>query len=331
MSQCEKLIVGLSLILYMDINSNVSKFLIALDLESNRDNLDVINSILNSSQSFYRNFHIAKRNGGKRTIDSPYPTLSHLQKLICVRFGSKLEIHENSFAFVPGKSFIDHAKFHLGCSELLTLDIKDFFPSITRQKVYEVFEHSGVSTMFANYISYICTNDNYLPQGACTSPIISNASFYLSDVILEKIAKKFNLKYSRYADDLAFSGDFIPRNLTSMVSRVLNAKGFNLNSGKTKLKVEGAKKIITGVSITTGQLKVPKSFKRELRASIYELEKFSLELYKMNNFDPLIYEKTLGKLNYVLQVEPENQYASNKKNSLLAGYKELQKTGVILN
>jgi RNA-directed DNA polymerase len=315
----------------MDIDSNVSRFLIALDLEPNRDNLDIINSILNSSQSFYRNFHIPKRSGGKRTIDSPYPTLRHLQELIYTRFGERLEVHKNSFAFVPGKSFIDHAKFHLGCSELLTLDIENFFPNISRQKVYEVFEQSGVSAIFTNYISYICTNNNYLPQGACTSPIISNASFYSSDVILEKLANKLNLKYSRYADDLAFSGTFIPRNLTSMVNRVLNHQGFNLNSKKTKLKIKGAKKIITGVSITTGQLKVPKSFKRELRASIYELEKYSKELYKMSNFDPLIYEKTLGKLNYVLQVEPENQYAINKRSSLLLSYKELQKTGTILN
>ncbi|ARD44456.1 reverse transcriptase family protein [Colwellia sp. PAMC 21821] len=308
----------------MHYNNDFSIFIQNLGLEASHETRAIVSSIIHASENHYRSFNIPKRKGGYRKIDSPYPTLKHLHGVILDVFQDKLKCHKNSFAFMKGNSAIGHAKHHLDCEELLTVDIENFFPSISRQMIFEVLHSVGMKTNDSNYISYICTLRNSLPQGASTSPILSNAVFYPIDIILEQIALKFDLKYSRYADDLAFSGINIPRNLPSLIEKILMNRGFNLNKSKTKLKIKGARKIITGISISSGKLKVPRSFKRDLRANVFELEKFKHNLFEMNNFDPLIYERTIGKLNYLLQVEPESKYAKIKIKLLLESYKDFQ-------
>jgi len=206
--------------------------------------------------------------------------------------------------------------------ELLKLDIKDFFPSISRQMVFESLQRNGAKADVCFYISLLCILNCGLPQGACTSPTLSNLVFSPIDVRLTGLANFFGLKYSRYADDLAFSGGRIPRDLSSLVGDILLEYGFHLNHKKTQLKLAGKKKIITGVSISSGQVRAPKSFKRELRAQIYELERNIGNLARLPNFDPLIYERLIGRINYLLQIEPENKYAKVKKAYLSKCHQE---------
>ncbi len=305
----------------MTSNSNLNAFILKLGIDSPQA-ISVFSSLISSSHNHYRSFKIPKRKGGYRTIESPYPTLKLVQKLILSEFMSEFKIHGNCFSFTKNKNAIHHAKNHLNCDELLTLDIDSFFPSINRQMVFEALLENNISTIDAKYISEICTFKNRLPQGACTSPILSNIVFKSIDIRLTRFAKKTGLTYSRYADDLAFSGARIPRNIFRTIEKILYSKSFKLNQSKTKLRTSGAKKIITGVSITSGETKVPKSFKRALRAQIYELEKNKNNLFNMTNFDPSVYEKTLGKINYLLQVEPLNEYALIKKEILLINFKE---------
>jgi len=223
------------------------------------------------------------------------------------------EANSSAYAYVKGKSAIDHARIHVNGRELLKLDIKDFFPSISRQMVFEALQRNGAKADVCFYTSLICILDNGLPQGACTSPALSNLVFSPIDVRLTGLANFFGLKYSRYADDLAFSGEFIPRDLASLVGEILLEYDFYLNHRKTQLKLAGRKKIVTGVSISSGQVRAPKSFKRKLRAQIYELEKNIGSLARLPDFDPLIYERLIGRINYLLQIEPENNYAKLKK------------------
>ena len=122
--------------------------------------------------------------------------------------------------------------------------------------------------------------------------------------------------YSRYADDLAFSGAYIPRPFVRTVERIISSKRFVLNPGKTRFKIAGAKKILTGVSISTGVVKAPNTFKRGLRAQIYALETNIDNLTALPTLDPFVFERVLGKLNYLLQVEPDNRYAAEKKRLL---------------
>lgn len=271
---------------------------------------------ISSPGKFYRSFKIPKRKGGVREIESPYPCLGSIQKTILRKILDSFSVHPCAHAYAKNKKALDHAVCHLGCKELITLDISDFFPSITRQMVFQALNAGGLDSHFSHYISLLCCLKGVLPQGACTSPALSNIVFSALDERFHRLAGRLGLTYSRYADDLAFSGDKIPRNMTGMVQKILATKEFALNTEKTRLKICGAKKIITGISITSGVPKAPKPFKRSLRAQVFELEKHLDNLSSMKNFDALIFERTLGKLNYLLQIEPGNQFALQKKNIL---------------
>lgn len=283
---------------------------------SSKENLTILSRIIASPPSFYREFKIPKRSGGARIISSPYPSLSYIQDNIFKNLLYSAECNLSAYAYIKGKSAIDHARVHINGKELLKLDIKDFFPSISRQMVFEALEREGIESSSCYHISNLCTLNNELPQGACTSPILSNLVFNPIDIRLSALAKSLRIDYSRYADDLAFSGSFIPRDLASLVGKILLEHGFLLNEKKTQLKLDGRKKIVTGVSISSGELKAPKVFKRKLRAQIYELERNITTLARLPNFDPLIYERLLGRLNYLIQIEPDNQYAKAKKKTI---------------
>lgn len=306
--------------------NNLYKLLELLNVKNTSNNIDVFAKIVNSTSSFYREFSIPKRSGGERLISSPYPTLSYIQKLILDKFLNHLEVSPKAFAYVKNKNAIMHAKYHCKSNELLTLDITNFFPSITRQHIFNIFSSIGLTDSHSNYLSLLCTLDNKLPQGACTSPILSNIVFLPVDRRLDKLAASYGLVYSRYADDLAFSGHKVSKSIIGLIKAILGDYGFEVNENKTKLKLDGYKKILTGVSISNKEVKAPKKFKRQLRAEIYELENFKDNLFEMSNFTPVIYEKTLGKLNYLLQVEPENKYALTKLNLLLLHYREFKST-----
>ena len=101
---------------------------------------------------------------------------------------------------------------------------------------------SGFNNRLSNEITYLVTYHDYLPQGAPTSPIISNSIFYKIDARLHKLSKKLNLKYSRYADDITISGEKIPSNFPRYIEAILLQHGFSLNKGKTRLKKGASKK-----------------------------------------------------------------------------------------
>lgn len=303
---------------------NVISFLQHINFPVNEKSAAIVSGMIHNQSCYYRSFFIPKRRGGSRIINSPYPSLQAIQQQILEKQLSSIPCFNHSYAFVKNKNSIEHARYHLGGKELLTMDIQDYFPSINKEDVFSSLIEHSIQPTYAAYIACLCTLDDSLPQGACTSPILSNIVFKPIDARLAKLAKKLSLKYSRYADDLAFSGDYVPRNLISVVERILAKYDFCINRKKCKLKLDGARKIITGVSISNNELKVPKKFKRELRATIYELEKNRENLFSMPNFDPMIYEKTLGKLNYWLQVEPHSEYAAKKRNLLISSYKEFK-------
>lgn len=292
------------------------------ELMSDAEKSSALRSILGAPHLFYRKFEIPKRRGGMRSISSPYPELAYFQSLIKSTFLSSLKLPACVYAYAPGRGSISNARLHVGAKELLKMDIKDFFPSISRQMVYEAFQILGCDAQECWVFSKICTLENGLPQGACTSPDISNLVFIRMDLRLQGLARLWGLTYSRYADDMVFSGNSIPRNLPEIVGRIIGEKGFSLNSDKTQLKVGRGKRVVTGVSIASGVPKAPKSFKRELRVQIFELERSKGRLSSLRSFDPLVYERVLGKINYLLQIEPDNKYALEKKKSLSEAHQE---------
>ncbi len=292
----------------------LDEFLDFLDVDTEIRGL--VPAMMAEPQRFYRQFSIPKRSGGHRTVRSPFPSLAQIQRSLLRQVLRSQVVSEHAFAYLPGKNAIGHAAFHLKNDQLLTLDIADFFHSVTRQMVYQIFSDAGLSSKFSQYAALLCCYGNCLPQGACTSPTLSNLAFGRLDHRLYRLASALHLNYSRYADDLAFSGQVVPIRLIKTVEKILFSQGFQLNMSKIRLKKAGAKKILTGVSIASGKLKAPKSFKRALRSQIYELERNFNNLSSMAKIDPFAFERVIGRINYLLQIEPDNHYAHAKKESL---------------
>lgn len=275
--------------------------------------LPFLAGVLSDSSAYYRSFAIPKRKGGSRRIDSPYPVLSEVQRAIANRLVNTYSVAEEAFAYVAGRSSFQHAALHAAHDELLVVDIKDFFGSITRQMVFQALAEDAEFVEYAHAISLICTLRGRLPQGAPTSPFLSNLVFKSMDRRLRGLASRVGLVYSRYADDLAFSGESVPRNLPSYLARLVSSGGYSLNATKTRLKLKGRKKVLTGISISRGVLKAPRSFVRELRSQIFYIERRMGLVVEQKEFDPFIFERAIGRLNYWLQIEPENKYALSKK------------------
>ncbi len=264
-----------------------------------------------NSNNFYREFKIPKRKGGFRTISMPMPSLLQIQRQVNEDILLKCFVSSNAFGFVRGKNIVGNAREHLGNNCLLKLDIKDFFPTINIKRVYGIFKKLGYSKEISSYLAKICCFKNAIPQGAATSPAISNIVMYKFDRKMEGFCKKNNLKYTRYADDITISGNQIGFSLVFFIEKELMKEGFILNKEKTILSKSKSKKIVTGISISSGETKLPKNKKRDLRKEIYYIEKFGiLEHMKKNNFfDPIYLDRLKGKINFWLQVEPDNTFA----------------------
>ncbi|MDF3821725.1 retron St85 family RNA-directed DNA polymerase [Leptospira sp. 96542] len=286
-----------------------------------------LNEILYSPNSFYRIFTIPKRSGGERIIKSPYPLLHSIQKWILENILSSVELHNNAFAYRTGKSIIDNAKIHLNCNEMLTLDLVDFFGSIKQSRIASIFKVFGYSKILSYQLSSLCCLDNGLPQGACTSPMLSNIVAKRLDYRLSGLAKKFNLKYTRYADDLTFSGSSLPVNLISICRTIISNEGFRINEKKIKLKRCNTKKVVTGLNVHGKELTVQRNYKRDLRMQIHTIRKYGLLnfLKHKNHLDPLYLDSLIGKINFLLNVEPSNSFGLKAKE-FLSQFKKNQKS-----
>ena len=268
-------------------------------------------SVINSNTNHYQEFKIPKRSGGKRTISAPYPALLECQTWIYENILTKVKIHHSAHGFTFNKSIISNSKVHVGQNHFLKIDLKDFFPSITINKVISIFKSLGYTNKVSFYLASICCYGDVLPQGAPTSPMLSNIVAISLDNRLMKYSKKFDLKYTRYADDLAFSGDSIPVKHIDYITNIINSCGFIVNEKKTILQHEKHKRIITGISIAENEIKVPREYKRKLKLEIHCIRKHGLlghiRKHKIKNPNYLL--SIIGKIHFWLSVEPDNKYA----------------------
>jgi retron-type reverse transcriptase len=286
-------------------------------------NRNYLASVINSNISHYRIFSIPKRSGGYREITAPYPALIECQNWIYKNILLKIRIHPAAQGFTFKKSIITNAKIHIGQKHFLKIDLKDFFPSITINQVMTIFKSLGYTNKVAYYLSAICCYGDVLPQGASTSPALSNIIGRTLDKRLFAFAKAYNLRYTRYADDLAFSGEEIPVKFLDYISSIIESCGFSVNEKKTILQQKDkAKRIITGISISDETIKVPREYKRKLKQEIHCIRKFGISSHirrkKIKKTDYLL--SIIGKTRFWLSVEPDNQFAIKALNDLFDIY-----------
>jgi retron-type reverse transcriptase len=176
-----------------------------LDVQELARRLDRDQAKLREWKPVYREFTIPKRSGGKRRIHAPTPELKTLQRRILRRLLARLKTHPAATGFERGESFVTNARRHVGRAVVLRFDVQDFFPSTSARRVEKYFRAIGWNREAARLLSGLCTWEGALPQGAPTSPRLSNLLNYRLDARLSGLAARSEAIYTRYADDLTFS------------------------------------------------------------------------------------------------------------------------------
>ncbi len=255
----------------------------------------------------YREFDIYNEEKIRRIL-APSRKLKERQKWILRNVLSKIELKDCVHGFVKGKSIVTNAKCHVQKKEILCLDIADFFPSINIGEVVDVFKQLGYNKEVAEELADLCTFDGVLPQGAPTSPALSNIIFTVVDDKLISYSKKNNLVYTRYADDLTFSTNVgeIEKH-TEPIVNIINEYGYSINVEKTHIMKDNYRKIVTGLVINES-VKVPKKFKKKFKQEIYYCKKYGISQHlhaigreSAVNFREYMY----GKAYFIKMVEKE--------------------------
>jgi hypothetical protein len=246
----------------------------------------------------YRRFTIPKRDGSERTIWAPMPKLKKAQRWIQRNIVEKLLVHGAVHGFLPGRSTLTNAAAHPDPKLVVKLDIKDFFPTVTLPRVKGIFRKAGYREEVATLLALICTESpreivelegktyyvalgpRCLPQGAPTSPALTNTLGLRLDRRLSGLAKRLGWRYTRYADDLTFS---LPENhqgplrvgaLLGSVRRIVEDEGFAVHPDKTAVARRGGRQKITGLVVNGDQPpRAPREFRRQLRAAIHNRTK----------------------------------------------------------
>lgn len=279
----------------------------------------VLNAMIYSPSSFYRKFSIPKRKGGKREINAPYPSLLECQRWIKENILERESIHYSAQAYAKSKSILSNASKHLEKKALLKIDVKDFFPSIKINWVISYFHGLGYAKNVSFALASLCCLYGELPQGAATSPSLSNILCKSLDKRLYRLTKTYALTYTRYADDIAISGHYIPNKLINCIRSILRDYGLLLNDRKTSLIIGSNKqKIVTGIAVHGDVLTLPRRYKRELKQEIHFISTYGLisHISKRKIRDPNYLESLKGKVKFWLQVEPENKFALNAIKTL---------------
>lgn len=222
-----------------------------------------------------------KNNIEKRQLLIPSENLKKIQRWILDNILYKKNCLGVVHGFIPNRSITTNAELHVGKSYILKLDIKDFFPSITQKKVYKLFHSLGYTKKISSVLSIICTyNGSYyktpvLPQGAPTSPYISNLVCHSMDLSILKLCEENGIDYSRYADDMTFSGDVIQDNIIKRIIAIVNYNGFEIKNEKTKKICKQKKQTVTGITVNQ-KLNPNKLLQKELRQHIHYIEKYGI-------------------------------------------------------
>ena len=274
---------------------------------------------------FYRQFPLKKRSGGIRLIESPYPKLAYVQQWIKSYILESRAVSSNAFAYVKGASHIENAKRHIGAKELLKIDLVDFFGYIRFSVVKNIFTDCGYSEKVSHQLAKLCTFWDRLPQGAPTSPTISNLVLLELDNRLQSISNKHGLIYTRYADDLCFSGYEISDEFYTFVKVEIESEGFVVNQNKSGFVRGHQRKLVTGLVVSDSGIRVPKKMRREYRKQAHYLAKNGIAQFNGNLgiLNPLYIDEVIGKGQYIISVEPDNTYVRESLHLLFKLKSEL--------
>ena len=286
------------------------------------------------SKKRYSSFSIKKKSGGERNIHAPVNGLKHILRPLNIILNCVSEPHFKATGFVPGKSIVDNAKQHVGKNYVYNIDLKDFFHSFDRSWVkygfmIKPFNLGKEKEELAFLLASLCTHPfeidgeikTVLPQGAPTSPSITNILCVKLDKRLNGLAKRFGITYSRYADDISFSSQtnvFNKEDFLEELHRIIKDQKLEINPSKTRLQQKGYRQEVTGL-IVNNKVNVNSRYIKQLRNWLYLWKKYGYVKaeQKFNqdyNFDkghtkngiPVFENVLVGKLQYLKMVKGKN-------------------------
>lgn len=273
---------------------------------------------------------IKKKNGGERQLCSPYSDLKAVQYAILKGILEKIPVSKYATAYKRKTGIESNALPHIGKKYILKMDITDFFGSITFDQVYSAAFNTRY---FPKHIGVILTNfccyNETLPQGAPTSPALSNIVMKNFDDNLGRWCEKHSISYTRYCDDITFSSDKPMYNLYEKTVKMLDEMCFEVNEKKTHFVTSANRQCVTGLTVNQ-KLAVSKDYKRKLRQEIYYILKFGVKSHIAFNTKGFVtgditdqarhlLNSVMGKINYILSVEKGegNEYFKTAKEKLL--------------
>ena len=284
----------------------------------------------NNVRGRYRHFSIPKKSGEKRNIAAPSKGLGHILYYVNILLKAIYQPSDYAMGFVEGRSVVDNAIRHIGQNYVFNTDIENFFPSIEQPRVWKRFQLKpfNFKKPIANILAGLCcikekkddgTVKYVLPQGAPTSPLITNAICDTLDRRLSGLARRFNLHYSRYADDITFSsmhnvykedGDF-----RTELKRIIEGQNFKMNEAKTRLQKIGERQEVTGLTVSN-KVNTSTAYVAEIRNLLHIWERYGYnEAYKrfypkykeskghVKKGEPLLENVLYGKLQYLKMVK----------------------------
>lgn len=280
--------------------------------------------------SHYRRFQVPKKTGGVRIISAPMRRLKQVQRWLLDAVLARVAVHDAAHGFREGRSIVTNAQPHVGARVVVNLDLKDFFPTVTLPRIRGVFRALGygeqVATIFALLASEpdtvrvaldgaeydVAQGPRRLPQGAPTSPAITNVLCRRLDRRLFRAAQKLGFAYSRYADDLTFSAtareaDKAAGQLVKQVRFIVAAEGFVPHPNKTRVLRKGRQQEVTGV-VVNDKLGVDRATLRRFRALLHALDKDG-PAGKRWGSSPDVFASASGFASYVAMVDAAKGHA----------------------
>lgn len=225
----------------------------------------------------YRQFSIPKKSGGVRIIEAPCNRLKNIQRWIKDEIVDSCKVSDYATGFRKNMSIIDNAKEHVGKDIVINMDLKDFFPSVGYEDIFCMFSYIGYRRDVAHLLTKLCTNSsNCLPQGSPASPSISNHVLLKLDTRLGKLADSVGANYTRYADDMTFSGEKRIAHIVPLVKTIVEEEGYRINDNKTRLQYKNCRQEVTGL-IVNEKVSVSSETEKEIKNAIYFIRKYGLK------------------------------------------------------
>ncbi len=296
-------------------NNLYKEFLLSLNLVDSELYIKKLYSISNNIEDNYKVFKIKKSNGSFRKIYEPNSTLKYIQRQILKNILENKKVSKYATAYQKGKSLKDNASVHVGKKIILKLDIKNYFDSISFYSIYNnCFPIEYFPKGIGMLLTYLCTYNGYLPQGASTSAYISNLVMKDFDDELGNWCDENNITYTRYSDDMTFSGDFNLALIIKKVKNMLSKLGLELNKNKIHIIKQNQQQKVTGI-VVNERMQAERKYRKEIRKEIYYIKKYGSDFHldRINYKDKEKYlNKLYGRILFVLQINNDKAFINYK-------------------